>query len=462
MSERELPIGKLRAFLRELPEQTQALLARELEKALIRGDNIPAGEFLLQELRAALATNDTAAGMEAAAKLFFGPIEPFLIDEGFDQKGRIARSAMTPLWDWIGRDLMPADLQTYIAAHARAQGTEVADQLTRAIQDRAAQRLKDALAEADADERARRRLAGQVGTPRAIEDVRTLCGLLKGRDALSLLASRLPPQISNLAEDQLDSTKGLLDSPMGRHPEVFRFGLTLISSRLAMPWQLIRLATKAAESDEPARLSETPYVAAIDIVLDDITTLVKRFQLALKAHDKDRAGSVLKEIHAAVRGLRTEVNLSGESGWKKKITALRAEVSDLVKIQIETIPGRIRKILKPRPSKDIKPGSLPDVSDVVDIERSVEFLAICRSYASEVAANEITLRVYSEVQNFLDTGTSNLLDALRTASDSARPYRMAQVDAAVRFCGKVFGASYATLLAKAAEVAASGDHKARA
>jgi len=35
------------------------------------------------------------------------------------------------------------------------------------------------------------------------------------------------------------------------------------------------------------------------------------------------------------------------------------------------------------------------------------------------------------------------------------------VDAAVRFAGKVFGASYASLLAKAAEVAAQGgDRKA--
>jgi len=66
----------------------------------------------------------------------------------------------------------------------------------------------------------------------------------------------------------------------------------------------------------------------------------------------------------------------------------------------------------------------------------------------------VTLRVHSEVQNYLETGISPLLDSLRGADEAHRAFRQSQVDAAVRFAGKVFGASYASLLAKAADVAA--------
>ena len=45
-------------------------------------------------------------------------------------------------------------------------------------------------------------------------------------------------------------------------------------------------------------------------------------------------------------------------------------------------------------------------------------------------------------------------------SDGERPFRQSQVDAAVRFCAKVFGQEYASLLAKAAEVA-SHDQRAQ-
>ena len=49
-----------------------------------------------------------------------------------------------------------------------------------------------------------------------------------------------------------------------------------------------------------------------------------------------------------------------------------------------------------------------------------------------------------------------------TAGDNERPFRQSQVDAAVRFCAKVFGQEYAALLTKAADVASHGERKAAA
>jgi hypothetical protein len=69
---------------------------------------------------------------------------------------------------------------------------------------------------------------------------------------------------------------------------------------------------------------------------------------------------------------------------------------------------------------------------------------------------------FSELQKSLDTGTHALLDALRHCSISERSFRQSQVDAAVRFRGKVFGDEYASLLSKAADVASQSERKAAA
>ena len=90
---------------------------------------------------------------------------------------------------------------------------------------------------------------------------------------------------------------------------------------------------------------------------------------------------------------------------------------------------------------------------MAETEALVGFVTACRNYASELAVNEITQRTYSELHHYLDTGTRALLDTLRVASPGERPYVQSQVDAAVRFCGKLFGQEYAALLSKAAEVA---------
>jgi hypothetical protein len=150
------------------------------------------------------------------------------------------------------------------------------------------------------------------------------------------------------------------------------------------------------------------------------------------------------------------MDLSGDSPWARQLATMRATVSKLVKGEIETVPGRVRRMLRPRQTNETRPGSTLDESEVAETEALIEFVGVCRNYASELAINEVTLRVHSELQNYFETSTSPLLDSLRMADDAYRAFRQSQVDAAVRFSGKVFGASYASLLAKAAEVAAQG------
>jgi hypothetical protein len=113
----------------------------------------------------------------------------------------------------------------------------------------------------------------------------------------------------------------------------------------------------------------------------------------------------------------------------------------------------VRRLLRLRPAKEIVRDALLEPIDVNEAEMRVEFVCACRHYASELALNEVTTRAHSELTVFLDTGTKVLLDSLRHAGDADLPFRQSQVAAAIRFCRTVFGAEYAGLLGKAAEVA---------
>jgi len=460
-----LPVERLRAYLKELKPEARVLLLAELERGVTRGDAVPGGALFLEELRRTVRGVPADPAPEpprnTPARLFFAPLDPFLIDhDEAPQAGRIARTALDPFWQWICRDLAPADAKAYGEELERSLADEkTVARLVRAFQDLVVNHIQEALA-AVRDDRARRRLAGQVGTPRALDDLGIVLGVLKARDALALIGSRLPPHIRNLGDEQLENVKALLDSPIARHPDVFIHALVVVMKRLTAPWQLVRLAVKAAESDKAQRIKATPYAAAVAIVLGEIAYAVSEFRRALRRGEMAAVGVLLKEIHDAVRMLRTEMDLSGDSPWARELAALRGAVSALVKGEIETVPGRLRRLLRPHAAKEVVPGAGLDPADVAETEALIEFVNTCRHYASELAINEVTLRVHSEIENFLDTGTPLLLESLRGAGPSDRAFRMSQVDAAVRFAGKVFGSSYATLLAKAAEVAQNGERKA--
>ena len=105
-------VERLREYLRNLKPEARALLIAELERAQLRGDDMAGSELVLEELRRTIRIEaQRVPRIGDAARLFFMPFEPFLIDAPADHKrvGRIARLSLEPIWGWIGRDLMPAE-----------------------------------------------------------------------------------------------------------------------------------------------------------------------------------------------------------------------------------------------------------------------------------------------------------------------------------------------------------------
>jgi hypothetical protein len=253
----------------------------------------------------------------------------------------------------------------------------------------------------------------------------------------------------------------LLDSPLSLPRDLLPYALVLVLTRLTSPWQVIRLAITAAQSDHDTRVANTNFAPAVGHALADTERMVGELRDDLKRGAATAGIAQLKSIHDAVRGLRSELDLAPDSAWGRQLAAIRGEVSNLLKTELESLPGRLRRLLRPRAARDIARGSALDDSDVADAEAQIEILAACRNLASELAVTEMTLRMYHEVEQYLDTGKQGLLEALRNAGDADRTFRQSQVDAAVRFGGKVFGKDYATLLTKAAEVAATSERRAK-
>jgi hypothetical protein len=463
----EVAIARLRRYLGELQPGARALLAAELERALLRGEEALGASFILDELRRDLRRAAEPAGPVAPRaghpqRLFCAPLTPFLIDQTDARYlGRVSRASLDPVWRWLCRDVVSAEAKDYadeINLLLAADEIASAEQAARRFQDVVVERLRETLAAAKSDEKAARRLSAQIGLREGVEDLREIYAVLRSRDALAVVASRLPPVIGSLADEQLGNVKALLDSPVGCHPDVFLYALVVVMGRLAAPSQLIRLAIRAANSDAAARIAQTPYASAVALVIAEIDRAIAAMRAALDAGRSAQVAPLIKDVHDAARALHTELDLSGDLPWGRALAAARGEAAALLQDEIETIPGRVRRLLRPRMAEEATRAL--DAAEVAEAEAALDLFVACRSYAGELALSESTRRVDSELQNFFDSGTQILLDGLRAAGAAERAGRQSQVDAAVRFCAKLFGAEYAALLGKAAEVAGKGEARA--
>jgi hypothetical protein len=305
----------------------------------------------------------------------------------------------------------------------------------------------------------KQRALARVGPPNVIEDLLPIGSVLQAREALDTLNGRIPSFVRVFGDSQIASIGSALNVPSLQTPQLLPFALSLVMQRLAAAWQIIRLAIRMAASDDEIRVAATPYGVAVTIVLHDLSFLAAGLRTDIKRGHFENVAEHLKALHDGVRGLRTELDLRNDSVWGRQLTSIRADISNALQSEIDSVPGRVRRILRQRADKDILASARVDAGEVDEAAALIDFVAVCRTYASELAINEVTLRTYSDLQQYVEHATEALVQSLRGGDARARAYRQMQVAAAIRFCDVLFGHDYASLMSRAAENAMTGERK---
>jgi len=342
-------------------------------------------------------------------------------------------------------------------ALARAHEGPAIAAATRKFQLAAADAIGRVAAPAPAEDR--QRALTRVGPPNVAEDLPHIGAVLRAREALETLGSRLPARLRGFGDSEIAPVTEALNVPSLQAPQLLPFSLSLVMQRLAQPWQIIRLAIRMASSDDEIRVAATPYGVAVTIALHDLSYLAAILRTDIRRGHFDDVGEQIKALHDGLRGLRTELDLRNDSAWGRQLTAIRADISNSLQSEIETVPGRVRRLLRQRADKDVSAAPKIDPSEVEEIAALIDFVAVCRTYAGELAINEVTLRTYSDLQHYVEQSTEGLVQSLRGGDARARTYRQMQVKAAVRFCEVLFGHDYASMMSRAADNAVTGERK---
>src|SRR5258708_17981167 len=162
---------RLRDYLAQLPPQSQALLMREFERAIERGEDTGVATFVLEQLRRIVrgANEDEAVHprIEDPARLLFRPLEPFLVDSNFPiRPGQIRRVSLAPVWQWLIRDGAAEAAREFEAALSTARETgaiATIEPATRRVQLAAAQAIIQITTPTPGDDK--QRALARVGAP---------------------------------------------------------------------------------------------------------------------------------------------------------------------------------------------------------------------------------------------------------------------------------------------------------
>ena len=459
----QTPTERLREYLARLSPGSQALLMREFERAIERGEDASVANLVLEELRKIVrgSNDDARPRTDNPARILFHSLEPFLIDgNGTPRPGQIRRSSLLPVWQWLAREAAPALAGEFEAALARGPDSGTTPEIeaaSRKLQAAAVEAMHAAAKPAHGVDN--RRTLSRIGPADVVEDLPSIASVLEAREAFETLNSRLPSYLRIFNDIQVSSILSALNVPSLQSPQLLPFALSMVIQRLAEPWQIIRLAIRMAASDDEMRVASTPYGSAVTIALHDLSRLAATLRTDIRRSRFGEVAEHLKTLHDGVRGLRTELDLRNDSVWGRQLAAIRSDISSALQSEIDSVPGRVRRLLRQRTDKDIAAGAAINSGDVDETRALIEFVAVCRTYASELAINEVTMRTYSDLQHYVEQSTEALVQSLRGSDGKGRAYRQTQVAAAIRFCDVLFGADYAALMSRSAENAVTGERK---
>jgi hypothetical protein len=460
-------IERLKVYLAQLPPQSLALLMREYERAIERGEDVTVATFVLEELRKIVRApgqdvrapgQDGRSRTEDPARQLFLVLEPFLVEGNASVRpGQIRRSSLLPVWQWLARDGAPGEAREFEAMLANAVTSSEIERATRKFQVVAAEKIVKVATPVPGGDTPR--VLARIGPPNVVEDMLPIGSVLKARDAIDAFGAKLPSYIRDFTDAQSAVVNGALNVPSLVTPQVLPFVLSLVMQRLSASWQIIRLAIKVAASDDEIRVAATSYGVGVTMVIHDLSRVAANLRADIRRGQFDNVSEHLKTLHDGVRGLRTELDIRNDSAWGRQLASIRTDISNSLQSEIDSVPGRARRLLRQRPDKDISASTKLDAADVEETAALIDFVAVCRTYASELAINEVTLRTYSDLQQYVEKSTESLVQSLRNSDAKVRAFRHQQAQAAIRFCEILFGQDYASLMSRAAENAVVGERK---
>ncbi|WP_291869872.1 hypothetical protein [Bradyrhizobium sp.] len=345
---------RIQEFLQRLTPLTRGSLLTELERLEVCGAEIAGAAAVLEKLRAELGTDDSAQNRaNNPSRFFFAPLEPLLIDADPDHanSGRISRGSVSPIWEWISRDLLPTMARDYagavnklIAADSQREAQRVVD----TFQTKVIKSLENTLGSPDAAGQARAKLAVYTTARSAYGDLSKILCVLRARDALAKFNDALPPKIAEFGDAQVSKVAALLGALGKRHADALPFALALVAGRLKTPWQLIRLASKAAPSKNAEDIAATPYAITVSMVLDRLDNRRLALRVALKNNRVLVAKEILTEIYDTEYALRVRIDQLEECQWGKRLGDLVDATAILVEAEVSRFPDNVGHVLGSR------------------------------------------------------------------------------------------------------------------
>ncbi len=455
---------KIKTYLSSLSPKAIEALVRNLERAKAQNKADANVELVLGSaldlLRKPLPKHPESEDGELRRgqiqRMFFTPLDGFLIDEFLPhhQEGRIHRAMLNKVWKWIGRDLMPNDVQLVLeqAGNVKVSGDRV-DSLVQALRTRSVDAIGEALRRGEFDDKEHRRMGIELGGERGIGELRDIQKIFASERWLMPFLQAMPERINERRLKKDSDVLRMVDKCSTRFPDHVSVLAAALVERADKPSALCAFAGRLNGDDDPKAIADSPFAPFVDVVMSE----AERLNILAIDHRNNNPDPVafsnaLSDYNTLVRGVERDMDLSVTGKWHHRLADTKRGISDVVTRELQNAHSAVRRALQvPKVGTD---GSL-DVNQVAidDAVRALRVVTMVRNGSETFAVNDVSKRTRQAVEQTLEIVTRSLISDIGKASGPQLKAHQAAADVAIMLSEIYFGVDYASQLRRSRHAA---------
>jgi hypothetical protein len=419
---------QLKALLGSLPVPVAARLAKAVEVDRLSGGTALPHELILEAVRPSLRRTQASDRTPTPLRLFCRPFEDLLTLEPRKEKtkGRIARSSIAPVWNWLSQKLASdatSEFALGVKTAAIGPNSSLAVDRAKAFWGVASEALSAALD----SEKNRKAARAILGDDLIVADACEMSLLLSiGSDIVDVQAM-LPLHTPSLTEDVIWKLREIYDRVVLSVPDAASYIAVVAMNRLDRPWEALKLPLHVSRQTQDTLISNTDMGMVGEILFADIEmhgTYIRTAQP--KTFDADALIGHVAGFTTLSSGIVKGIDMRRDGKWGQRLLKDRATVGGIMDGFMERAAKEVQSALPTIKSGSYAGGPrVPDLSHAPDAEKSdramnyLRLVSGCRAFAAAGSFGASNKNAIDDIQAALKRYNEDLLKELRTA-DGAR------------------------------------------
>jgi len=424
---------KLKAFLEKLPDHLVDQLTQTVERDRLEGGTEMPHELLLEGLRTALLEGERPVNRTPTPmRMFCMPIEDLLVGARTQKRtGRIARSSLMPVWEWLASDLMPKefrkhydDLTTAIIENDAAKVRKSSN----AFHKVGSAALAKAFEKAGEGSKKRAKIAEMLGGEDVASDAEEIGKVLGAATEILELREDLPMGTQSLTRDLVDTLCGKYEGVAGKAPASAAYVISVAMHRLTRPWEILRAAASMAKKVEAGGATREDLDIVAELLFGDMEDAIAHFEKqSIRTFDPDDARLYLTTYAKLAKGIAAELENYSDEAWTERYDALQVTGATEFERLIEQVPDQIKAAMPVRIASARGGGKSrrPDLRDDPNkelLDRAIKlanFMRECRPLAFAANVGTVHSDAYDVILDDLNVYRNGLLLELRSFEDTS-------------------------------------------